>query len=141
MDKQQKLTGLEIFTKYYFRIMAVMLLLALVFVAAPYAWMNSIHEWIGMGPLTDEPIVGYLARSTSAFYAMLGGFIWFLASDLRRYKPFLVFLSAVSILFAIAMLVIDIAEGMPRMWQVSEGPGGFILSLSFLLLSLKIKKI
>ena len=40
-----------------------------VFVVVPYAWMNAIHQWLGLGTLPDTPVVGYLARSTSAFYA------------------------------------------------------------------------
>jgi hypothetical protein len=51
------------------------------FVAAPYSWMNAIHQWLGLGVLPDAPVAGYLARSTSAFYAMLGGLLWVLLFD------------------------------------------------------------
>jgi hypothetical protein len=39
----------------------------------PYAWMNATHQYLGMGVLSDQPVVGYLTRSTSAFYALFGG--------------------------------------------------------------------
>jgi hypothetical protein len=60
-------------------------LLALIFVAAPYSWMNEIHQNLGMGDLShQQPVVGYLARSTSALYAILGGLFWLICFDLQR---------------------------------------------------------
>src|SRR5258707_6338566 len=41
-------------------------LLALVAVAAPEHWIDMAHHWAGLGAFPGEPIVGYLARSTSA---------------------------------------------------------------------------
>ena len=49
------------------RVIGCVSLTAVVFVYVPYSWMNSIHQLVGMGDLPIEPIVGYLARSTSAF--------------------------------------------------------------------------
>ena len=39
----------------------------------PYSWMDAVHRWLGMGELPSEPVVGCLARSASAFYALDGG--------------------------------------------------------------------
>ena len=60
-------------------------LLALIFVPVPYSWMNGIHQYLGMGELSHQPVVGYLARSTSAFYAILGGLFLLISFDLPRY--------------------------------------------------------
>ena len=46
-------------------------LLALVAVFMPYSWMDTIHQALGMGTLPAVPIVGYLARSLSLFYALM----------------------------------------------------------------------
>ena len=40
-------------------------LLGLIFVAVPDAWRDRIHQALGLGPFSDQPVVGYLARSTS----------------------------------------------------------------------------
>ena len=37
--------------------------------------MAACHEAMGLGPFPDAPIVEYLARSVSAYYAMLGGLL------------------------------------------------------------------
>lgn len=120
------------------RIMGSSSLLALLFVAAPYDSMDYIHLSLGMGTLPDSPVVGYLARSTSAFYAMLGGLFWVVSFDLRRYRPVLIYLGAAIGLFGVVLLAVDWAEGMPRFWTVWEGPFVACFGLALLLLSRKI---
>ena len=97
-------------------------LTALVFVAVPEAWMDAIHRWLGMGALPNEPVVGYLARSTSAFYAAFGALMWVVSFDLDRYRAVVTYLATVFVLLGAALLVIDWAEGMPLFWKAGEGP-------------------
>jgi len=102
----------------------------------PYSWMDAIHQRLGMGKLPAEPVVGYLARSTSAFYAVLGGLFWVLSSDLRRYRPALGYLAVAIILVGVMLLCTDFLEGMPLWWSLMEGPfnigfGAAVLVLSF----------
>lgn len=104
------------------RLFGTTALLALVFVAAPHAWMREIHAWLGMGTLPDSPVVWYLARSTSALYAGLGGLLWVTSFDPARFQPVLRFFALGSITFGLAMFVIDVVEGMPTFWTYWEGP-------------------
>lgn len=117
------------------RIIGAAALLSIVAVVMPYSWMNAIHHWLGMGALPTEPVVGYLARSTSAFYALFGGLLWVVSWDLHRYRPVLCYLGAAVILFGITLFFVDLLEGMPLYWRVVEGPinmgfGALILVLS-----------
>lgn len=110
-------------------------LLAIPFVFAPQAWMDSIHRSLGMGPLPDAPVVGYLTRSLSAFYAMFGGMLWVVSSDLRRHRRLAIYFGSVIVPFGAVLFAIDAAEGMPRFWTLWEGPfivafGSAILWLS-----------
>lgn len=104
-------------------------LTAVIFVAAPYSWMNSLHEMLGLGTLPDAPIVGYLARSTSAFYALIGGLFWVLSFDVNRHRQVLIYLGAAFAIFGVALFVIDWAEGLPLMWSVWEGPFTLVFGL------------
>jgi hypothetical protein len=108
--------------RWFLRLIGTASLLAILFVPAPYACMNSIHRLLGMGVLPDAPVVGYLARSTSAFYALLGGLLWLVSFDLARYRPILWYLGAVFILFGLSLAAIDSIEGLPLFWRVGEGP-------------------
>jgi len=121
--------------KLILRLLGSSSLFALIFVAAPYAWMDSIHSSLGMGRLPDDPVVGYLARSTSAFYALLGGLFWVVSFDLRRHRQVLIYLGAAITVFGAVLLVVDWSEGMPPSWTIWEGPFVIVFGLSVFFLS------
>ena len=50
-------------------------LFALVPVFMPFSWMVATHRWLGLGEMPTAPVVEYLARSISAFYAFFGAFV------------------------------------------------------------------
>ena len=126
--------------KLILRLLGSSSLLALIFVAAPYAWMDSIHSTLGMGQLPDSPVVGYLARSTSAFYALLGGLFWVVSFDLVRHRPVLIYLGAAIVSFGVVLLIVDWTEGMPSLWTVWEGPFVIAFGLALLLLSRSVRQ-
>ena len=132
------MTKQERFLQLLLRIFGSTMLLAVFFIMIPYPWMNAIHQWLGMGQLPDEPIVGYLARSTSAFYALFGGLLWVLSWDLSRHRLVLCYLGAVSILFGLALFGVDLLEGMPRYWSLFEGPIGVACGILILYLSYRV---
>jgi len=105
------------------RVFGAVSLLALPFVFVPRSWMNAIHSrMLRMGPLPREPVVGYLARSTSAFYAILGGLMLLMSGDPERYGPAIGFLLGVIVVFGLVLLWVDISERMPVWWILGEGP-------------------
>lgn len=114
--------------------------LAVFAVVMPYCWMNAIHQWLGMGKLPDEPIVGYLARSTSAFYALLGGLLWVVSFHLRRNRLVLRYLGIAMVLFGIALFGVDLVEGMPLFWKVCEGPINIAFGIVILWFSHLVKQ-
>ena len=121
--------------KLILRIIGGSSLLALIFVAAPHAWMDSIHSALGMGQLPDEPVVGYLARSTSALYALIGGLLCVVSFDLGRHRRVLIYLGASLALFGLVLLIVDWSEGMPSFWTVWEGPFVIVSGLAIWFLS------
>lgn len=104
------------------RILGVVDLLALLAVFLPLAWMARAHQWLGLGELPREPIVGYLTRSASALYALHGAMIVFISFDIRRYARLITFLAVVALFHGAVMLGIDLWVGMPVWWTLLEGP-------------------
>ena len=104
------------------RLIGTSSLFALIFVVAQRSWMISIHAWLEMGKLPKAPVVGCLARSTSAFYALLGGLLWVVSFDLPRHRHVLFYLDATVAVFGMVLLMVDWLEGMPLSWTVWEGP-------------------
>ena len=120
--------------KLVLRLAAVMLLTALVPAIMPFHWMELIHEKMGMGKLPDALIVHYLTRSCSLMYALHGAILLFISFDVRRYLPFLIFQSWLSMGFGASMLALDLSIGMSVGWTIGEGP--FIIGLGLLILLL-----
>ena len=88
----------------------------------PLRAMDAVHRALGMGALPNSPIVEYLARSTSAFYAFLGALLWALSLDLARYRPLVRGIGVAFIALGFLLLWTDIKSGLPGFWQAAEGP-------------------
>lgn len=95
---------------------------ALAAVVMPREWMASMHEAAGLGSLPDAPIVGYLARSSSALYALHGALMLALATDVARFAPIIRLLAWGAIVHGLVIFGIDFAEQMPIWWRIAEGP-------------------
>jgi hypothetical protein len=116
------------------RFVGVTALFALVAVFMPLSWMASIHRWLGLGDMPTAPVVEYLARSVSIFYALFGALCLVMAADLERYRPLVRFLGLALALLSVVFLGVDLAAGMPWWWSASEGSVGVVLgALMFVL--------
>ncbi len=120
--------------KLLLRVIGSVALLAFFCAMMPHSWMNATHQWLGLGEMPNEPIVGYLARSTSAFYALLGGLLWVVSWDLRRHWLVMIYLSCAFIVFGVLLLAVDFFEGLPLYWVLGEGPFNIVAGLVFLYL-------
>ena len=113
---------------------------ALVAVFMSHDQMAVIHQWLGLGKFPEGIIVDYLARSLSAFYALMGVLYIVLARDIRAYATIITFMAWASICFGVATIIIDLQLGFPAWWTWGEGP--FIISYGAVVLWLqrKVKK-
>lgn len=97
--------------------------LCAVFVAfCPNDVVLRINQVVGLSPLPDAPLVSYLIRSTSVLYALHGGLMLGLASDVVRYRPLIRLLGFLAVGHGIVIFGIDQAIGMPVWWTWMEGP-------------------
>ena len=110
------------------RVLGVGSLLALVPVFMPFSWMAATHRWLGLGEMPAAPVVEYLARSLSAFYALVGALCLLVAADLDRYRPLVRSLGVAFALLGLVFLFIDLAAGMPWWWIAAEGPATVVVS-------------
>ena len=117
------------------RFVGVPALFALVPVFMPFSWMIATHRWLGLGEMPTAPVVEYLARSLSAFYALFGALCLVAAADLERYRPLVRFLGVAFALMSMVLLGVDLAAGMPWWWSASEGPGGAAFGVLLFLLA------
>jgi len=121
----------------FLRVTGTVCALAIVAVFMPRAWMAACHEWLGLGPFPEGPIVEYLARSTSMFYAMLGGILWILSGDVVGRGRAIAVLGAGTMVGGAVLLVTDLRAAMPLWWTAAEGP--FVVLLGATMLALRRK--
>jgi hypothetical protein len=107
--------------------------LAIGAVFMPAAWMEEIARVLGVGPLTDNGLVHYLARQTSALYVLHAATIAIIAVQLPKSLPMIVPLGFVTIGFSALMLYIDLVEGMPMYWVIAEPAAIFFGGLTMIL--------
>jgi len=124
--------------RIFLRVLGAVAMLAVAAVFMPREWMDISHRWLGMGPLPQGPIVEYLARSTSMFYAIFGGVIWILASDVRRFGRAITVMAVGMMVGAPVMLMIDLRAGMPAWWIGMEGPVIFLFGVLTLVLRIRM---
>jgi uncharacterized membrane protein len=117
------------------RIVGVGSLFALVAVVMPTSWMAATHRWLGLGEMPTGPVVEYLARSLSAFYALVGALCLVVAADLERYRPLVRSLGVAFALMSLVLFGVDLAAGMPWWWTASEGPGGVVFGVLLFVLA------
>ncbi len=117
------------------RLLGASALLALGAVVMPMSWMAAIHRALGLGEMPSGPIVEYLARSLSAFYAFFGALCLMLANDVDRNRWLVRILGGLLALFGAVMLGIDLSAGMPSAWTAGEGPVTIAMGLFILWLS------
>jgi hypothetical protein len=104
------------------RVLGVGSLFALGAVVMPTSWMAATHRWLGLGEMPAGPVVEYLARTLSAFYAFTGAVCLVVASDLGRYRPLARFLGVAFALMGVAFFAVDLWAGLPWWWTAFEGP-------------------
>ena len=109
-------------------------LTAIIFVFAPRESIATTHRWLGMGEFPIDPIAGYLARTTSIWFAIYGLLLWYVSTDVQKYAALIRFLSAILVLQGFLVAAIDWTEGLPTWWIGMEGLVCSGMGLSLLVL-------
>ena len=68
------------------RVSGLLLVTAFIAVFLPYETMTKIHRQIGLGEMPQLPILAYLARSVSLFYAIHGIILLYISFYSLQYE-------------------------------------------------------
>ena len=112
----------ERFLAWLLRLMGATESLALAAVFMPQAMMATIHARLGMGTLPDAAVVDYLTRSLSGLYTTHGFILLYLSFHVRRNLGVIEFWGAVTLVYGVILIGIDIHAGLPWFWVLLEGP-------------------
>ena len=110
-------------------------ILAFISVVMPRSWMETSHEWLGMGTMPDGPLVMFMIRQASYAYGMHGVSLWILASDVVRFRPLIVFNGVAFLLAAPVFFLIDYTTGVPLWWTIFDSLACGAIGAALLLLT------
>lgn len=116
MNEQQRITWLC----RWLYVVAAIQCSALLAAVMPNAWVDACAELMGVEPLPHTPLAGYLARLSSMMYVVHGATIFIVAKNLPQSQWMVRPLGWVAIVLGVAMLGIDLTEGMPIVWTWTE---------------------
>jgi len=95
-------------------------ILAFIAVVMPRSWMEIAHAWIGLGEMPHGPLLMFMIRQASYTYGVHGLSLWLIATDVDRFRPFIVFNAIAFLVAAPVFFLIDFTSGMPWWWAVSD---------------------
>ena len=118
--------------KVILRFGGALLCSAAVAVVLPREAMVAANAWLGLAPFPDAPLTFYLARVTSALYAVHGCVLFLASTDPVRHRPLILLLGGTNVLLGVALLGIGLSAGMPGWWTLAEGPTVIVIGLVLL---------
>jgi len=95
-------------------------LLAFIAVVMPRSWMEIAHVWLGLGELPTGPITMFMIRQASYTYGMHAISLWVIASDVKRFRPFVILNGIAFLVAAPVFFLIDHSSGMPWWWTLGD---------------------
>ncbi|HEX7174766.1 MAG TPA: hypothetical protein VF240_05740, partial [Pyrinomonadaceae bacterium] len=81
-----------------------------------------------------------MIRQASYSYGMHGISLWILATDVKRFRPLVVFNAVAFLLAAPVFFIIDYTSGMPWWWTVEDSLGCGLFGAALLWLSRGARK-
>jgi hypothetical protein len=123
--------------KLILRLTGAMEILAFIAVVMPHSWMEISHEWLGMGTMPQGAVLMFMIRQASYTYGMHGISLWVLATDVKRFRPLVIFNGIAFVIAAVVFFAIDYTAGMPWFWTWSDSIGCLVFGVALLVLTLK----
>ena len=113
-------------------------LLAILPLWMPSAWIASTHRWLGLGEFPAAPIAEYLARSVSALCAFYGGLLVCLSTDVQRYLPLVRYQALAIMALTLGGVVVGRWAGMPWWFVGSDAVAGWVCGAATLVLAARV---
>lgn len=111
-------------------------MLAFIAVVMPRSWMETSNTWLGLDAMPSGPLLMFMIRQASFTYGVHGLSLWLIASDLERFRPFVLFNAFAFLIAAPVFFLIDYTSGMPWWWTVSDPGSCGLFGAALLWLSL-----
>lgn len=120
------------------RVLGTMCVLAIIPLLMPFRWIDTAHQWMGLGPFPTAPIAIYLARSVSSLCVFYGGLLLALSRDVERYLPIISYQAVAIMLLSAYGIIAGVRAGLPAFWVIADAVGCWLFLLPIFILSRSI---
>jgi len=98
----------------------------------PDGWMSVFLGWFGAEPMPHAIFMRYCLDGGGLIIGGVGVVIWVAATDIVRYRPIVIAITALHLIAAPVFYVMDTTVGMPLWWRVMDF-GSFLVGGGLLL--------
>lgn len=116
------------------RLIGTVEILAFAAVIMPPAWMDAMHNWLGLPETPKGAVFDSVMRQVSFTYGLHGVALWLIAGDVVRYHPLVILTGIGYLLAGPTFFLIDFTNRMPWFWTI--GNGGSCVLIGLLVLGL-----
>src|ERR1044072_8921289 len=109
--------------------------IAFLAVVMPRSGLEISNAWLGLGEMPDGPLLMFMIRQASYTYGVHGLSLWLIATDVERFRPFVIFNGVTFLIAAPVLFVVDFTSGMPWWWAVGDPASCGVFGAALLLLS------
>jgi len=110
-------------------------ILAFIAVIMPRSWMEMTHAWLGLGDMPAAPVLMFMIRQASYTYGVHGISLWLLASNVERFRPFVILNGIAFLVAGPVFALIDYTSGLPWWWTVADSLSCMFFGAALLWLS------
>jgi hypothetical protein len=110
-------------------------MLAFIAVVMPRSWMEITNAWLGLEAMPRGPLLMFMIRQASYTYGVHGLSLWLIATDVKRFRPFVVFNAIAFLVAAPVFFLIDFTAGMPWWWAAGDSVSCGLFGATLLILS------
>ena len=106
---------------FVLRVVGAVECLAFGAILLPFSWMAATHAWLGLGAMSDAPILLYLIRQVSFVYGSHGILLLIMASNVERFRSLIIFTGFSYLVSGPILAATGANSRMPWFWFMAEG--------------------
>ena len=111
------------------RLVGTVEIFAFAAVFLPRSWMNATHSSMGLAEMPEGPVFDSVMRQMSLTYGLHGIGMWLIASDVVRYRPFVILTAIGYLLAGPVFIAIDLSNDMPWSWMAGNGGSCILIGI------------
>ena len=129
----------ESWLKLLLRSLGAICVVAVVPLFMPRHWIDSGHQFLGLGLFPKAPIAEYLARSVSGLCTFYGGLLLILSRDVQRFVSIIKYQAIAIMLLSAAGVFLGVGAGLPAVYMIADAVGCWIFLVPILILAFRLE--